>query len=78
MLGKAIADATLLLSARTVLVVCPNSCLLLLLMLAFWTCMLIRLICYPSLHTPYISAIDSRLLSTILACGLMANFGWIV
>ena len=78
MLGKAIVDTTFLLSVRSVLVVCPGSCLLLFLMLAFWTCMLIRLICYPSLHTPYISVIDSRLLSPIFACGLMANIGWIV
>ena len=78
MLGKTIVDTTLLLSARSVRVVRTGRRLLLLLMLAFWTCMLIRLIYYPSLHTPYISAIDSRLLSRTLACGLMVSFGWTV
>ena len=78
MLAKAIVGVGLFLSARSLLVVCPDSCLLLLLMLAFLTCMLIRLLYYPNLHTPYISAIDSRPCSKVLASGPAAKIGWIV
>ena len=78
MLWKAIVGVGLFLSPRSLPVVCPDSCLLLLLMLVFLTCILIRLIYYPNLHTPYIAAIDSRLVSKVLKCGLIANIGWIV
>lgn len=63
-------DAVFFSSTRTKLMVYSDDvCLLLVLMRVILTCILIRLMQCPNLHTPYILATDSRLVSVGLAYG---------